>query len=125
MVDFLLNELTSCFAYDTCHHSYQDKWSLHNSTAGHSAVAALVIQDYCGGEIYKTRIGKNTHYYNVVDNKIIDSTSEQFTRYNINLNYDDSIFVDRGKLIRMVGVKSRYNTLKNRFNSKLKGDVKF
>ena len=125
MVDFLLNELTSCFAYDTCHHSYQNKWSIHNLTAGHCAVAALIIQDYCGGEIYKIKIGRNTHFYNVINNKIIDCTSEQFTLFNIGLNYDNSIFVDRKRLLKIIDVKNRYNILKNRLHIKLKGDVKF
>ena len=61
-------------------------WSKENPTLGQCAVTALVIQKYFGGEILKHN--KFSHYFNVIDGKVVDLTKDQF---DFELDYSDSI----------------------------------
>lgn len=54
------------------------KYELENASKGQCSVTAIVIQRKFGGEILKTKINDNWHYYNQISNSIYDFTSEQF-----------------------------------------------
>lgn len=41
-------------------------------------MTALVIQDCYGGELCKTKVGKNWHFYNCINGMHYDFTAEQF-----------------------------------------------
>jgi hypothetical protein len=53
-------------------------WSDANPALGQCAVTAIVLQDYCGGEILRSRIDGKSHYYNLVDGRELDLTRRQF-----------------------------------------------
>ncbi|PFQ37730.1 hypothetical protein COK05_28995 [Bacillus cereus] len=63
------------------------KWKIENPAKGQCGVTALIIQDFCGGEIRKTKIGEVWHFYNIVDEERYDFTWSQF---NEKLNYMDT-----------------------------------
>ena len=115
MKNYLIDCLKSCFTYDTCHPSYRDQWSIINASAGHCAVASLVIQEFFGGEIHKVKVGRYIHYFNIINNVIIDSTVSQFIPLKLEVNYNDSIKVNRDKLLSVKNVNERYVLLKTRF----------
>ena len=54
------------------------KWTIENPAKGQCGVTALIIQELCGGEIRKTKIGEVWHFYNIVDGKRYDFTWSQF-----------------------------------------------
>lgn len=54
------------------------KWTKENPASGHCGVTALVVQDYLGGKILKTKWGKIWHFYNLIDGKPVDFTKSQF-----------------------------------------------
>lgn len=54
------------------------KWSLDNKACGQCGVTALVVHDYMGGEIAKTRVEGEWHFYNVIKGKRHDFTVSQF-----------------------------------------------
>ena len=56
------------------------KWTSENPAKGQCGVTALVIQDICGGQIKKTKIGEVWHFYNCIDGKRFDFTGAQFNR---------------------------------------------
>lgn len=107
MKDFIKN-LKSSFSIETCHHSYCKKWSKENPTAGHCAIASLVIQEKYGGDLAKVKVGSSTHYFNIIDDKIIDVTSEQFKKQIV---YDNYVICDRNKMLKNIDTKSRYEKL--------------
>ena len=59
------------------------KWKKDNPALGQCGVTALVVRDYLGGEILKTKVVKPEaeaiwHYYNLINDKPIDFTCSQF-----------------------------------------------
>ncbi|ALQ67532.1 YunG family protein [Bacillus thuringiensis] len=62
------------------------KWTIENPAKGQCGVTALIIQELCGGEIRKTKIGEVWHFYNIVDEERYDFIWSQFSE---KLNYMD------------------------------------
>ncbi|MGE7865128.1 YunG family protein [Bacillus paramycoides] len=54
------------------------KWTSENPAKGQCGVTALIVQELCGGEIKKTKIGEVWYFYNMVDEKRHDFTWSQF-----------------------------------------------
>ncbi|WP_226000714.1 hypothetical protein [Paenibacillus sp. BJ-4] len=55
------------------------KWTADNPAAGQCGVTALVVQDRVGGDILKTWLDSGWHYYNQIDEDILDFTRSQFS----------------------------------------------
>lgn len=62
------------------------KWSVERQALGQCSVSALVVQDVFGGELLKTRVGDDWHFYNRIDGERFDLTAEQFEGA---VSYDD------------------------------------
>lgn len=80
-IEKLESALKQSFSAETC--QGRNKWNQDNSAYGHCALAVLIVQDYFGGEIVfasaKLSDGKEVkHYFNKIDNKMIDLTKSQF-----------------------------------------------
>ncbi|HHT7235685.1 MULTISPECIES: hypothetical protein [Bacillus] len=54
------------------------KWTSESPAKGQCGVTALIVQELCGGEIKKTKVGEVWHFYNIVDGKRYDFTWSQF-----------------------------------------------
>lgn len=54
------------------------KWSNDNPARSKCGVTALVIQDIFSGDILKTKVDKEWHYYNFIDGERVDFTASQF-----------------------------------------------
>ncbi len=77
----VLEILNKCWSLDT-----SSKWTAENPARGQCSVTALVVNDIFSGEIMKTMVGDEWHYYNVIDNERVDFTSSQFSQP---ITYDD------------------------------------
>lgn len=75
-IEKLKEALLQSYTKDTAHYKWRSRWNAHNPTCGQCVVAALVVQHYFGGEIYKHK--KESHYFNVIDGKVVDLTADQF-----------------------------------------------
>jgi len=53
-------------------------WKQHNPAAGQCGVTTLVVNDFLGGEIVKTRFGDVWHFYNIIEGALMDFTESQF-----------------------------------------------
>jgi hypothetical protein len=53
-------------------------WTENNPARGQCGVTAIVIQEQFGGEILKTNIDGQWHFYNVIDGVKYDLTVDQF-----------------------------------------------
>ncbi|MFC0214144.1 kinase [Paenibacillus chartarius] len=55
------------------------KWTAENPAKGQCGVTALVVNDLWGGEIVKTTVADDWHYYNNINGKRYDLTASQFS----------------------------------------------
>lgn len=58
--------------------SVDENWNVKNPALGQCAVTSLVVNDYYGGKIMRCMTSTGSHYYNLIDNRIIDLTASQF-----------------------------------------------
>ena len=111
--------LLECYSKNMCYYKVQDNWNENNKCLGMCAITSLIINDYFGGDICKMHIDDISHYFNLIDNKIVDLTSSQF---NDEINYDDYQIIDRNKILTE-DTKQRYNKLKSKLINKLLSEI--
>lgn len=110
-------ELRKAWCRETTHPSYQSKWSEDNPSLGQCCVTALVIQDQYGGDIYSCKVGNNSHFVNIINERIVDRTAEQFGGSG-KIKYIIGSFRKRTRmsLLNNKDVKARYEMLKARLD---------
>lgn len=108
-------ELRKAWCRETAHPSYQDKWSEDNPSCGQCLITALVIQEQLGGDIYSCKVGNCSHFVNIINERIIDKTAEQFGG-TAKIKYVAGSFRlrTRESLLKSKDVKQRYTLLKTR-----------
>ncbi len=87
-------------------------WTPHNPSSGQCAVSALVLQDYCGGEIRRCVVAGTPHYFNRIDGQVVDSTPAQFGA--VAIDYDTATVRSRQRILRHTDTRQRYELLKER-----------
>ena len=87
-------------------------WAPHNPSSGQCAVSALVLQDYCGGEIRRCVVAGTPHYFNRIDDQVVDSTAGQFGM--VAIDYDTATVRSRQRILRHADTRRRYELLKER-----------
>ena len=107
--------LLECYSKDLCYPKVQNEWNDDNKCFGMCAITSLIINDYFGGDICKIYVDGISHYFNLIEDKIIDLTSSQF---NCDIDYKNYQIVDR-EIILTDDTKHRYNVLKERLINKL------
>lgn len=107
--------LLECYSKDLCYPKVQNEWNDNNKCFGMCAITSLIINDYFGGDICKIHVEGIIHYYNLIEDKIIDLTSSQF---DCDIDYKNYQVVDREKILTD-DTKYRYNVLKERLVNKL------
>lgn len=94
-------------------------WTPHNPSSGQCAVSALVLQDYCGGEICRCVVAGTPHYFNRIDGQVVDSTAAQFGA--VAIDYDTSTVRSRQRILRHADTCRRYELLKGRVKEAMWG----
>ena len=102
--------LSECWNMETCSPGLKDKWSEDNPSIGQCAITALIVNDYFDGKIMRCMSTSGSHYYNIIDDKIIDLTKEQFLG-EIPL-YEEGQERTREYLLSNEDTKKRYLMLK-------------
>lgn len=103
--------LMDAFCAETAKSGYA--WSPDNRTAGQCAVCALFVQNLLGGDIYKVKVGKRTHYFNLIEGVVVDFTAEQFDK---GIDYANGVLCDRKKMLRTEDTAKRYLLLCEKVN---------
>lgn len=111
--------LLECYSKDLCYPKVSHNWNENNKYFGMCAITSLIINDYFGGDICKIHVDKVSHYFNLIENQIIDLTASQF---NHDINYNDYQIVDR-KTILTKDTNQRYETLKSKLIQKLLNQI--
>jgi hypothetical protein len=70
----LRRAIRRCWSLET-----SPQWTPENPARGQYNVTALVVWDRFGGEILKTPVGNDWHFYNRVAGTVYDLTAEQFS----------------------------------------------
>lgn len=102
--------LLNSYSKDICYEKVRNHWTEENKTLGMCAITALVVNDYFKGDIAKIKVEGISHYFNIIDNKIIDLTKKQFKS---EINYKDYKIVNRNNLLTE-DTKNRYQRLKEK-----------
>ena len=111
--------LLDCYSKDLCYPKVQDNWTENNKCFGMCAITSLIINDYFGGNICKIYVDGIGHYFNKIEDNIVDLTSNQF---NHDINYKDYQIINRENILTD-DTKNRYNILKIRLTKKLLNQV--
>jgi hypothetical protein len=91
-------------------------WSRDNPACGQCTVTALVLYERFGGEIFKTRVGGEWHFYNRIDRHTYDFTAAQFSSP---LAYD-GVLVTPAEALAGTGV-DQVRALARRFDAAWRG----
>jgi len=78
MLEELKKVIEVSWSKETCYPSIQDTWCEQNPAIGQCAITVLIVNDFLGGKIMRTMCDGISHYYNLVNNEIIDLTVSQF-----------------------------------------------
>lgn len=100
-------------------------WTENNPLWGHCAIAALLAQDYFGGEIMKGSLKGNdkykylkSHFWNrLPEGREVDFTKDQYTDLEFKDLYGEN--EEREKVLAYKGTTERYITLRKAFISYL------
>lgn len=98
-----------------CYSEVKFKWNDDNKYFEMCAIISLIINDYFGGNICKVNVDGISHYFNLIEDKIIDLTSDQF---DFDIDYKNHQIVDREKILTG-DTKDRYNVLKEKLLNRL------
>lgn len=108
IIDEVCEIVSMSFNKDTCYPGLKDKWNIDNKTLGQCAVAALVLNDFLGGKIMRCESESGSHYYNLINNEIIDLTVSQFSNLP---HYENGEERSREYLLSNEDTKKRYKLL--------------
>jgi len=78
MINELEKMIEMSWCKETSYPSCQENWDKSNPSTGQCAITALVVNDFIGGKIMRCMCGDISHYYNLVNNEVIDLTVKQF-----------------------------------------------
>ena len=96
-------------AKETCSSGLISKWNEANSSLGQYDITSLIVNDLFGGKIMRRMASSGSHYYNLIDNEIIDLTVEQFLGETP--DYDNGEEITREYLLSNEDTKNRYKKL--------------
>jgi hypothetical protein len=103
----LLDKLRPAWSTET-----SSKWRPDNPACGQCSVTALVVQDLLGGDILKTSVEGQWHFYNRVAGERLDLTEGQF---EVSLEYQD-LPSNRSEALEDTSMR-QYEILKRRVTS--------
>ena len=99
------------FDKDTCYPDWIDRWNSNIKCLGQGAVSALILNDFLGGKIMRCMSETGSHYYNLINDEIIDLTVSQF---NSLPDYSTGEERTREYLLSNEDTKKRYKILLER-----------
>ena len=120
-LDDLFEKLLDAWCKETAYPTCQTEYDLYDDpTCGQCAITATLVHDIFGGEIYKIYLeGGGTHYFNKINGNYIDLTSDQFTQFNVPLEYEPNEKVPREYCGKNENTMKRFNLLTKKLKENL------
>ena len=109
MLDELKKVIEKSWTKETCYPTIRDTWNEENPSIGQCAITVLIVNDYLGGKIMRTMCNGISHYYNLVNGKVIDLTVSQFEGEIPNYKIGEER--SRDYLLSSEDTKNRYKLL--------------
>ena len=94
---------------ETCAPGLKTEWSEENPSLGQCAITTLIVNDFFNGKIMRCMTSSGSHYYNLIDNQLVDLTVEQFSGEIP--QYENSEEITREYLLSNEDTKNRYEKL--------------
>lgn len=101
--------LSSSWKKETCSPGLRSEWSEESPSLGQCTITALIVNDFFGGKIMRCIASSGSHYYNLIDNEIVDLTVDQFQGEIP--DYDNGEERTREYLLSNEDTKNRYKQL--------------
>lgn len=87
-----------------------DKWRKNKPSTGQCAITALIVNDYFGGIIIRGEFSnKESHYWNLVGEDVVDLTRDQ---YKEEISFETLGKRSRDYILKDKSSKKRYEKLK-------------
>ena len=102
--------LLKSWSKETCSPGLRNSWSPNNPSLGQCAITAMLVNDIFGGKIMRCMASTGSHYYNMINGKIVDLTVEQFMGEVP--KYEDGEERTRDYLLSSEDTKKRYLVLR-------------
>lgn len=102
--------LLNSYEKELCYEKVQENWTEKNKTLGMCAITSLVVNDYFKGDIAKIKVDGISHYFNIIDDSIVDLTASQF---NKKIDYQDYKIINREDMLTE-DTNNRYKKLKEK-----------
>ena len=102
--------LLNSYDKELCYEKVRENWTEENKTLGMCAITSLIVNDYFKGDIAKIKVDGISHYFNIINDSIVDLTSSQF---NKKIDYKDYKIINR-KGILTDDTNNRYKKLKEK-----------
>ena len=77
-IEELKQLLSLSWKKETCTPGLRNEWNEENPSLGQCAITALIVNDIFGGKIMRCIASTGSHYYNLIDDQMVDLTVEQF-----------------------------------------------
>ena len=94
---------------ETCYEGIKSEWNKGNPSLGQCAITSLIVNDFFGGKIMRCITSSGSHYYNLINDEIVDLTVDQFLG-KIPL-YEESQERTRQYLLSNQDTRKRYEKL--------------
>lgn len=108
--------LLNSYEKELCYETVRENWTEENKTLGMCAITSLIVNDYFKGEIAKIKVDGISHYFNVINDSIVDLTASQF---NKRIDYKDYKIINREAMLTD-DTNNRYKKLKEKVTKKIK-----
>ncbi len=97
--------LEKSWTRETCSLGLKESWTKDNKSLGQCAVTALIVNDFLGGKIMRCMCETGSHYYNLINNEVIDLT---FSQFKVMPDYTKGEERSRDYLLSNLDTKNRY-----------------
>lgn len=102
--------LLNSYEKELCYEKVRENWTEENKTLGMCAITSLIVNDYFKGDIAKIKVDGISHYFNIINDSIVDLTASQF---NKKIDYKDYKIINREDVLTE-DTNNRYKKLKEK-----------
>ncbi len=108
-MDLLKELLLQSWSKETCMPEKTSLWNENSPSLGQSSITSLIVNDIYGGKIIKFMTPTESHYCNLLEDKVVDFTKNQIVRETHELqNWE---VIKRENLITDDDTRKRYKEL--------------
>jgi len=105
VIDEMYSIVSKSWSKETCSPGLKNEYNKSDKALGQCAVTALIVNDFTGAKIMRCMCETGSHYYNLINNEVVDLTKSQFKEIP---NYELGEERTREYLLSNEDTKKRY-----------------